>query len=103
TFFPRRLELSEEAGAADSPFSPFEVVVLGDVAQHQMPPGGWEALDRFVREEGGTLVLQAGKRHMPLGYNRQPILDALLPVTGLRVLNLTGKSEETSPAERGFR
>lgn len=103
-FFLRQLKVPEPgASREESPFTPFDVVILGDVAQHQMPPGAWELLDRFVREEGGTLVLQAGKRHMPLGYNRNAVLDALLPVTAIRTINLTGRAEEAPPAERGFR
>ncbi len=104
TFFPRQLQVPEgPRRREDSPFAPFDVVIVGDVGQHQMPPGAWELLDQFVREEGGTLVLQAGKRHMPLGYNRHAILEALLPVTGLRTLHLTGRSEEAPPTQRGFR
>jgi len=104
TFFPRQLKLPD-AGAdkKDSPFAPFDIVILGDVGQHQLPPAAWELLDRFVREEGGTLVLQAGRRHMPLGYSRQPLLEGLLPVTGLRTLNPTGRAQEAPPTERGFR
>jgi hypothetical protein len=104
TFFPRRLNVPPTAqDVAASPFAEFDVVILGDVPQTQLSPAAWQYLDRFVREEGGTLVIQAGKRHMPLGYTRNPVLDALLPVVGLRTLNLTGRSEEAPPAERGFK
>lgn len=104
TFFPRRLSVPPNADdPASSPFAPFDVVILGDVPQTQLSPAAWQYLDRFVREEGGTLVIQAGKRHMPLGYTKNAILDGLLPVTGLRALNLNGRSEETAPTERGFK
>ncbi|MCA9052220.1 MAG: hypothetical protein KDA75_00210 [Planctomycetaceae bacterium] len=104
TFFPRRLDVPQDPSrTVDSPFAPFDVVILGDVPQAQLPPAAWELLDRFVRDEGGTLVIQAGKRHMPLGYNRNTILEGLLPVTGLRTLNRTGREDEAPPSERGFR
>jgi hypothetical protein len=67
-----------------------------------LPTGTWPLLDRFVREEGGTLVIVGGKRHMPLGYMREPLLSGLLPVTDLREINLTGRTEEAPPQERGF-
>ncbi|MEZ6068380.1 MAG: hypothetical protein R3B90_22305 [Planctomycetaceae bacterium] len=103
-FFPRKLDLpADPQRLQDSPFAPFDVVILGDVGPRQMPAGGWELLDRFVREEGGTLVIQGGPRHMPLGYSREPILEALLPVTELKTINLTGRNEEAPPLERGFR
>ena len=103
TFFPRRLDVPVDASrATDSPFAPFDVVILGDVPQAQLSSTAWELLDRFVREEGGTLVLQAGKRHMPLGHRNNAILDGLLPVTELRSLNRTGRADEGAPLERGF-
>jgi hypothetical protein len=104
SFFPRRLDVPMDLEAlTESPFAPFDVVILGDVGPNQMPPGGWELLDRFVREDGGTLVIQGGRRHMPLGYTDAPLLQALLPVKDLRSINLTGRSEEGPPLERGFR
>lgn len=103
SFFPRRLEVPANAeNLSESPFAPFDVILLGDVPESQLSPAAWELLDRFVREEGGTLVIQAGKRHMPLGYGRNPILEALLPVTELRVLNRAGRADEAPPDERGF-
>ncbi|MFV0444941.1 MAG: hypothetical protein ACK5Q5_15315 [Planctomycetaceae bacterium] len=102
-FFPRRLELpANPDDAAASPFEGFDVILLGDIPESQLNPAAWMLLDRFVRDEGGTLVIQAGKRHMPLGYGRNPILDALLPVTELRTVNRTGRTDESSPRERGF-
>lgn len=103
-FFPKKLDLPENMEqAADSPFAPFDVVLLGDVPESQLTPDAWKLLDRFVREEGGTLVIQAGKRHMPLGHDKNEILTALLPVTELRTLNRSGRAEEAPPDERGFR
>jgi hypothetical protein len=104
TFFPRRLNVPATAdNLAESPFAPFDVVLMGDIPPTQLSPAAWQYLDRFVREEGGTLVIQAGKRHMPLGYTRHPILEGLLPVTNLRTVNLDGRSEEAAPSERGYR
>ena len=103
SFFPKRLDVPTDANnLADSPFAPFDVVLLGDVPETQLSRAAWQLLDRFVREEGGTLVIQAGKRHMPLGYTRNDILDSLLPVTDLRTLNRRGRADEAPPDERGF-
>ncbi len=103
TFFPRTLSVPTRVEPSlASPFLPYDVVIVGDVGTHQMPRGGWAWLDHFVREEGGTLVLLAGKHHMPLSYLRDPVVEGLLPVENLRILNQTGRLERRAPAERGF-
>ncbi len=104
TFFPRTLTLpaGAQAAPAESPFSKFDAVLIGDVAPHHLPDGGWELLDKYVREEGGTLILTAGKRHFPLAY-RSPIVEELLPVRDLQVVALKGLDQTGAPADRGFR
>ncbi|REJ74599.1 MAG: VWA domain-containing protein [Planctomycetota bacterium] len=103
TFFPRTLELpADVVTTAETPFGEFDAVIVGDVASHQLTELGWELLDRFVREEGGTLVLIPGRRHMPLAY-RSPVLDGLLPVQDLNAIELTGEDQKRPPTERGFR
>ncbi|MEZ6057330.1 MAG: hypothetical protein R3C01_11560 [Planctomycetaceae bacterium] len=104
TFFPRRLTLPTDLNdpMAKSPFEPFDMVVLGDVRPNQISSIGWELIDRYVREDGGTLVLLSGKRSMPLAYQNHAILQGLLPVEDVRALNLTGPEQEAPPSERGF-
>jgi hypothetical protein len=102
TFFPRTLDLpADPAAQTGSPFAPFDVVIVGDVAPHQVQIAGWDLLDRYVREEGGTLVLIAGKRFMPLGY-RSDTLNNLLPVENLRKIEMSGADQTGAPADRGF-
>jgi hypothetical protein len=46
----------------------YDCVVLGDVEPEQLTPKQKEAIEKYVAESGGTLVMAAGKRAMPLGY-----------------------------------
>jgi hypothetical protein len=46
----------------------FDCIVLGDVAPDQLPPQERARLEKYVADGGGTLVLVAGKRFMPLTY-----------------------------------
>ncbi len=102
TFFPRTLPLPAVADdLQQSPFSEPDLIILGDVASSDLPPVGWELLQKFVSEAGGTLVMIAGKNHFPLGY-RSPIVDELVPMTDLQPLNITGPAALGSPTERGF-
>jgi hypothetical protein len=102
TFFPRTLTLPPDiAAATETPFQAFDCVIVGDVASHHLTTDGWKLIDRFVREEGGTLVLVAGKSHMPLAYN-SPILDELLPIENLDVIETNGPEQTAAPLDRGF-
>ncbi|MFQ5732511.1 MAG: hypothetical protein ACE5KM_11240 [Planctomycetaceae bacterium] len=102
-FFPRRLDLPKKPDDLEnSPFAEPDLVILGDVDAADLTETGWQLLERFVSEGGGTLVMLAGKEYFPLKH-RSPTLDALLPVTDLRPLNVTGPQAEASPTERGFR
>jgi hypothetical protein len=102
TFFPRTLNLPPDAAAqTGSPFASFDVVIVGDVAPHQVQDAGWDLLNNYVREEGGTLVLIAGKRFMPLGY-RSETLDNLLPVEYVREIEMSGPDQTGAPTDRGF-
>lgn len=46
----------------------FDCVILGDVTPDQLPPDDRGRVERFVGERGGTLVVLAGPRAMPLAY-----------------------------------
>jgi hypothetical protein len=101
-FFPRRLEIPPaDAGQQPSPFAEFDAIILGDVAPHHLPTGGWEWLDQFVRKQGGTLVLMAGKRHFPGSY-RSTLVDELLPVVRLQAVDMAGDGQKGPPTSRGF-
>eukprot|EP00456_Euglypha_rotunda_P015896 TRINITY_DN1516_c0_g1_i3.p1 TRINITY_DN1516_c0_g1~~TRINITY_DN1516_c0_g1_i3.p1 ORF type:complete len:845 (-),score=233.60 TRINITY_DN1516_c0_g1_i3:430-2964(-) len=98
-FFPQRLDLPADAAAA-SPFANIDLVILGDVSPVSMNDTALQLLRDFV-VDGGTLVISAGKRWMPLGY-QSPILDQLLPVTNLRPINVNERSAEGTPTQRGL-
>lgn len=102
TFFPRKLALPADPEDLDhSPFAEPDVVILGDISQQEMPANALKLIERFVSESGGTLVVIAGKKDMPLGW-RSPELERLLPVTDLTPVNDAGESGRGSPVERGF-
>jgi hypothetical protein len=46
----------------------FDCVILGDVSAEQLPLAQRQRLEQYVGERGGTLVILAGKRFMPLAY-----------------------------------
>jgi hypothetical protein len=46
----------------------YDCILLGDVSPEQLPLADRERLEKFVADGGGTLVLVAGKRFLPLGF-----------------------------------
>ena len=46
----------------------YDCIVLGDVSPEQLPPADRQRLEKYVAERGGTLVIVAGKRYMPMAY-----------------------------------
>ncbi|MGH7172348.1 MAG: hypothetical protein ACRELG_18890, partial [Gemmataceae bacterium] len=46
----------------------FDCIILGDVGVAQLPLAERQRLEKYVAERGGTLVILAGKRFMPLAY-----------------------------------
>lgn len=102
TFWPRKLSLpADPKDLEGSPFADPDVVIVGDISPLDLPREGWDLLEQFVGEGGGTLVVVAGQRFMPRSY-RSETLDALLPVTDLRPLSTEGQGHTGSPTERGF-
>jgi hypothetical protein len=102
TFFPRTLEFPDDADdLVESPFAEPDLVILGDIAPGDIPEVGWQMLEKFVAESGGTLVFVAGKQHFPLAY-QSDIVQRLLPMTALQPINLDGPSAKAPPSERGF-
>jgi hypothetical protein len=72
--------------------APFDCVILGDVTPAQMPLADRQRLEKYVADRGGTLVLVAGKRALPLGYpdneagGEADPLRKLLPIESPRVV-----------------
>jgi len=103
TFFPKRLQLpARPADVAESTMSELDLLIVGDVSPSDVTPTVWKVIDEFVREQGGTLVLLAGKNQFPARHNSQE-LRQLLPMTNLREIDLTRSGEDASPVDRGFR
>jgi hypothetical protein len=46
----------------------YDCIVLGDVSPMQLPLPDRVRLEKYVADRGGTLVIVAGKRAMPLGF-----------------------------------
>lgn len=101
TFFLRSLNWPVNAELAKSPLASIDLVILGDIAPHQLPPQAWQLLEKFVSEEGGTLVCTAGKRHFA-SQAANPVLQQLLPVTQVTPIETAGPQGAGPPSERGF-
>ncbi len=72
------------------PLNSFQCIIVGDVAVERMTLAERVRLEKYVADAGGTLVILAGKRHMPmellrLGGPNDP-LRRLLPIEAPRVL-----------------
>jgi hypothetical protein len=88
----------------------YQCVILGDVSPAQLPLAERQSLEKYVADSGGTLVVLAGKRSMPLAYpeadagGESDPLRKLLPIESPRVvapaegfpLTLTQAGRETS-------
>ncbi|HEY7423798.1 MAG TPA: hypothetical protein VH682_06085, partial [Gemmataceae bacterium] len=70
----------------------FDCILLGDVGVEQLPLAERKRLEKYVAERGGTLVVLAGKRSMPLAYpevesnGEADPLRKLLPIESPRVV-----------------
>ena len=102
TFFPMELNVPDDVDDLDnSPFSEYDLVIVGDVAPHHMPPRAWELLETFVVETGGTLVMVAGKRYFPRAH-RSEVIERLVPLTEMREVILSDDAAKAPPTLRGF-
>ncbi|WP_437230830.1 hypothetical protein SH661x_002166 [Planctomicrobium sp. SH661] len=101
-FFPSSLEELETARDGETPFAAYDLVLIGDVSPQNLTAQRWQQLERYVRDEGGTLVLTAGKRFFPMAY-RGTLAESLLPIQDLREVRLEDASQTGPPATRGFR
>ena len=103
TFFPQRLQLpATPADVAESTMAELDLIIVGDVSPSNVTSNVWKVIDEFVREQGGTLVLLAGKNQFPARH-ASPELRQLLPMTNLREIDLAQSGADASPVERGFR
>ena len=82
------------------PFADKDLIIIGDVSPDHLE--NWEHIQTFVADQGGTLVLLAGKKYLPLGHQSE-ILDELLPLENLKVVDWNQANFKVPPAERGMR
>jgi hypothetical protein len=54
-------------------FKHYDCIILGDMSPDEISLENRRKLENFVAEEGGTLVLVAGKRAMPQAYFNSPL------------------------------
>jgi hypothetical protein len=57
----------------------YAVIILGDITPGQLPPAAEQQLESFIADNGGTLIVIAGRRGMPAAWRNQRLAD-LLPV-----------------------
>jgi hypothetical protein len=86
-----RTRIPEPAAGAADPLLDYDCIILGDVPPERLPPVDRERLHRYVADRGGTLIVVAGKRSMPLSYASRPDaandpLLKLLPIRAPQVL-----------------
>jgi hypothetical protein len=73
-------------------FAGYDCIVLGDASPDQLPVEARKRLESYVADRGGTLVILAGKRAMPLAYADAKVpedldpLAKLLPITQPRMV-----------------
>lgn len=78
------LTLPTEADA----YTGFECIVLGDVSSSQLSLAERTRLEKYVADSGGTLVIVAGKRAMPLEFTGpDDPLARLLPIEEPRLID----------------
>jgi hypothetical protein len=58
----------EEGKDAVDPLLKYDCIVLGDVSPDRLTAEDRRRLEKYVADRGGTLVLLAGKRYMPLAF-----------------------------------
>lgn len=101
-FFDNRIFWPANADQENSPLNNIDLMILGDIHPDQLPPQGWQLIEKFVSEKGGTLVCTAGKRYyQPLAAN--PILHELLPISDPVPIETAGPEAAGGPTDRGFR
>ncbi|MEZ6140398.1 MAG: hypothetical protein R3B84_07485 [Zavarzinella sp.] len=59
----------------------FDCIILGDLGLDELTLEYRQRLEKYVADRGGTLVLLAGKRSMPMQIFQDPIISKLLPIS----------------------
>jgi hypothetical protein len=102
---PRKAPEANEADQPD-PLGKYDCIILGDVSPERLPLADRRRLEKYVAERGGTLVVLAGKRFMPLAFADGPGEDdpllKLLPLQQPRAVNPPGGFAVTLTHEGGL-
>lgn len=101
-FFPNKIADAPANTTRQTRFSTYDVVLIGDVSPKDVQSEHWQDLDRYVRDEGGTLVLTAGKQFVPFAY-QGTLAENLLPIEHAKVVELNAANQIGPPESRGFR
>ncbi len=91
-------ELVRNPSQGKDPLFDYACIVLGDVEPNRLPTAERIRLERFVAERGGTLIVSAGKRAMPLEYLREASAE-----TDPLIKMLPVSFPESLTASKGFR
>jgi hypothetical protein len=88
------------------PLAKYDCIILGDVSPEQLRQTDRQRLEKYVAERGGTLVVLAGKRFMPLGFQdatgEDDLLMKMLPVQQARAVSPAGGFPVTLTHEGGL-
>jgi hypothetical protein len=82
----------QQLPAGPDVYAKYQCIILGDVDPARLPPAERQRLARYVGDTGGTLVVLAGKRFMPLAFpttgadGQADPLRKLLPIDDPQVL-----------------
>ncbi|MCA8989816.1 MAG: hypothetical protein KDA78_19365, partial [Planctomycetaceae bacterium] len=98
TFFQNSLRTARDAA---DPFENLDMVIWGDADPRAIDQRTWEALERFVGEQGGTLVISAGQRYLS-STMQNPILAKMLPLTNARVIEAADQKAAAHLQNSGF-
>jgi hypothetical protein len=83
----------------------FDVIVLGDVSPTDLTDEGVAALEKFVKQRGGTLVVIAGAYHMPHAFRDNRFAELLPIVYSESEKSIAGRQPafrlELTPVGRG--
>ncbi len=81
----------------------YDCIILGDVSPGQLPLGERTRLEHYVADRGGTLIVVAGKRWMPLAFARPEDRPAAAAADGDPLLKLLPiQNPEVVRPVRGF-
>jgi hypothetical protein len=65
-----------DPASRDPDAKPYDLLILGDVPPSSLGKSGTKAIQKFVKE-GGGLVVVSGKQHMPADYADSPLAEVL--------------------------